>query len=192
MNKIACFGDSITTGTLVSAHKTWVSLLSKNLSDKAIVNGIGINGNTTRQALDRLSTDIYKFEYNFIIIQFGLNDLNRWETEKNFSRVDIDSFEANYMEIITKCSLAAKIHNIIICTNHAINGKQNLSQLNLKYNDRIRKLSFNQFIPVELIDREILCKGDILLADGIHLNENGHKQYFEQTYKKINDLWNIE
>jgi len=76
------FGDSICFGQLISGHRTWASSLAESLEGlnsehkTFLVQNVGVNGNTTRQALERLNYDVTSHAPKYVLIQFGMNDCN--------------------------------------------------------------------------------------------------------------------
>lgn len=177
--RVACFGDSITTGTLVCHHRTWVNMLSQRLNAELLINAMGINGNTTRMALERINIDIQKQEYDIVIVQFGLNDCNLWDTDKGLSRVSINSFKENLNEILNRC-YHFKVKKVLLCTNHRTNKSKIYDISSSEYNNAIRSVC-NEWTNAILVDHETLIGEEegIILPDGIHLSEKGHKRYYQ-------------
>ena len=106
--KIFFFGDSICFGQYTSPHESWVTQISEKLNEvaserqfKILIQNPSVNGNTTRQALERMPYDVQSHEPEILIVQFGMNDCNYWETDRGMQRVNPQSFEANINEIIT-------------------------------------------------------------------------------------------
>lgn len=203
--KLYLFGDSICFGQLVSHHLTWISSLSSRLSkilnplSDVLIQNASINGNTTRQALERMSYDVTSHQPDVLLVQFGMNDCNYWQTDFGAPRVSERSFESNLYEIIDRAD-AAGVKHIFLATNHpSMKGEfPNLgglthSESNKKYNSIIRNLScslIDRKKGLTLIDNEKfwlekielksgVCLDDLLLPDGIHLSESGHRLYDE-------------
>lgn len=183
MKRLIVFSDSIGVGEDCPIHKTWVHKISE-YHPEILVSNASISGNTTRMALDRMSFDVYRKPFDAIIIQFGINDCNRWLTEKGYNRVSALSFKANLSEIIERI-LQLGCKNIMINTNHHTNKQYIINDLqvnhnddNIIYNNIIRKVYDIYKENCQLSDMENLIKSNYLLNDGIHLNINGHEQYF--------------
>ena len=202
------FGDSICFGQSISINNTWAfglaSVIDKMFpKSQLVVQNFGINGDTSRRALDRLRYDITSKAPDFMLIQFGMNDCNYWETDFGHARVSPEAFKANILEIVKKSS-SAGVKHFFINTNHPSNKKINDDKVggkydanNRKYNDLIRK-AFNhlsdQNYPVTLLDNEKAFESGIcqdsniknfLLSDGVHLNTKGHHIYAEFLIPKI-------
>lgn len=196
-------GDSICYGQLVSPHRTWVSrlaeLLSSLLNGLVLVQNASINGNTTRQALERMAYDITAHSPNYLLVQFGMNDCNYWETDLGVPRVSKAAFSANLLEIAERALIAGAKH-IFFNTNHpSLKGafhhlpEKTHFASNREYNEIIR-VTYRSMVaskmPVTLIDVERAWNErlhgenaqkleDLLLEDGIHLSLQGHDLYFE-------------
>lgn len=187
MKKMFFFGDSICYGHMVSINKTWVSKISEKL-DNYIVNNPSKNGDTTSLALQRLYHDVIDFKPDYVYVQFGLNDCNRWETMNNMPRVGLVCFTANLIEICNSCLNSGCIP--ILATNHTCKKDKKYTEDVKAYNNVIRVISkTNQF---KLIDVEKYWKNDerknYLLDDGVHLSEKGHEKYFQIVYPLLNRI----
>jgi lysophospholipase L1-like esterase len=196
-------GDSICFGQLVSPHRTWVSRLAEMLPGllacRVLVQNASINGNTTRQALERMAYDITSHSPDYLLVQFGMNDCNYWETDGGVPRVSKAAFSANLLEIVERALVTGTRH-IFLNTNHpSLKGvfrhlpAQTHFASNREYNEVIRtthRLMIEGKMPVTLIDIEdawsMRLRAEnaqklegLLLEDGIHLSPFGHDLYFE-------------
>ena len=198
MNNIFIFSDSIGVGQYIPPHLTWVNLFSKwvDLNYKNImVQNASRNGDTTRLALERMPSDIQKYRPEYIIIQFGINDVNYWTTDEGEPRVSADAFQANLIEIIERVKRFG-VKKIILNTNHITHYiLQPNDVLGQTYNYMIRTVAefYEDYKDDE--EKEIIYLNDveewlgnkkILLEDGIHLNKLGHKLYFDNIIEFIN------
>lgn len=194
---IIFFGDSICLGQHVSPHRCWVTRLSGMIEGryghKFVVVNASVNGSTTRTALERIADAIQKFELSMIVIQFGLNDSNLWETDRGLPRVSSAGFQANLVEIIERARRFGA-QEIILNTNHPTlkrtpDGKNfgQYQQNNRRYNQIIREVA-EADPEVTLVDVEAVVDGaatddselqTLLLEDGVHLALAGHDLYFE-------------
>ena len=205
---ITLFGDSICVGQHVDLHKTWAFNLSTYLKKfkykDIIVFNKSVNGNTTRQALERFYPELSSKKPTMILIQFGMNDCNFWDSDYAKPRVSKLAFKANLKEIIDK-SLAIGVKTIFLGTNHpslkgAFDVKPILthSKVNEEYNEIIRdvyKEAIEEKINIILIDNEKNIKEKMkiennslsvyLLSDGVHLSAYGHGIYLEYVKNKI-------
>lgn len=195
------FGDSICQGQGVSHHQSWVFKISKSLDALAkkyqlplLVINSSVNGNTTRQALERMAYDVLSHGVDIIFIQFGMNDCNFWQSDKGHPRVSQKSFEANLHEMIDRAKLFGA-QKVYINTNHPTKRTRKFpyapisyEESNRQYNRIIRKVVQDRN-DVELNDIEKLFRGlslsDMLLPGSIHLNTYGHQLYFKAVFPKL-------
>jgi lysophospholipase L1-like esterase len=188
-------GDSIAFGQHVSTCGTWTTQLSSFLFQRSptiTTQVTAINGETTREALARLEHSLLMHAPSTMWLQYGLNDAMYWASERGHPRVSIQSFEANLKEIINRCQSAGVSH-VFLATNHRVIkhvvnqvSGQTYSDNALEYNKVIRAVArAYQDQGVQLADMETLLAAqftdpaDYLLADGVHLNQVGHDEYFK-------------
>lgn len=214
--KVFFFGDSICFGQGVSLHRGWVAQVSMALSDDVdpslkdllFVNS-SVNGNTTRIALERMPYDVQSHSPDIVIVQFGLNDCNYWDSDKGVPRVSPRGFMSNIKEIVDRCFIhGAK--KVILNTNHPttmskkiLNVETNYNESNRDYNKLLRnvvsELANNYgeklvFLDIEskfdsLIENDkTVCLEDLLLPDGLHLSERGHDIYFENIISILKEV----
>ncbi|MGH7875386.1 MAG: GDSL-type esterase/lipase family protein [Candidatus Binatia bacterium] len=86
---IICFGDSLTEGVGAGAGEDYPSLLSRQLVFPVI--NAGRRGDTSAQALERLSTSVLNKNPRLVIVFLGGNDflrqVPRQETRKNLEEI---------------------------------------------------------------------------------------------------------
>ena len=207
--KVYIFSDSIGFGQLVSPSETWANDLSDKLinlkkSYDILLQNPSVNGCTTRQALERLYFDCTSHKPDLVIIQFGLNDCNFWDTDYGLPRVSPNSFIENLNEIIIRI-YASGAKKCFINTNHPTSKglitklrNINYEQKNKEYNNYIREVHTNlhKKFNLEIIDIENywnkhitensnLNSNNLLLPDGIHLSIRGHNLYKNIINKRI-------
>lgn len=197
--RVFFFGDSICFGQGVSPHRVWVGRLSAALErqfartvDLQFQNP-SINGNTTRQALERIAYDIQSHSPHIVLVQFGMNDCNVWETDRGHPRVSPDAFRANLSEIIDRARIfGAK--QVILGTNHPTTRTEKLlpgvdytyEAANRSYNAITREVAAAK--SATLADAEHACDAavnagevtyeSLVLDDQLHLSATGHDIYF--------------
>lgn len=202
--QIFFFGDSICFGQGVSIHKGWVTRLSAQLErlghalgrQVTVVNS-SINGNTTRQALERMPYDVQSHGLDLLLVQFGMNDCNSWQSDRGLPRVSPRGFSANLHEIIDR-GIRFGAQQVIVNTNHPTlrdqavmpDAMQPYQQANAAYNAIIRDVAATRAGAVILNDiervfeeqtggrRDLLAR--LLLPDGLHLSPAGHDIYFDR------------
>lgn len=200
--RVVFFGDSICVGQGVSIHRGWVARLAAHLENFAtqrgkavVVVNASVNGNTTRQALERMPYDVQSHGVDLLLVQFGLNDCNYWLTDGGAPRVSLAGFRANLMEIIDRGRRFGARH-VVINTNHPTTRHAKsipecdvtYEESNRTYNASIRAVALDSGEHVTLVDVEreiqrVCANGDVildelLLDDGLHLSERGHDIYF--------------
>ena len=186
------FGDSILFGQDMSVEKTWVVRLGAEFENLRIQNP-SINGNTTRQGLERMPHDVQQHHVDILVLGFGMNDCNYWETDNGVPRVSPNAFKANLEEMIERARVNGT-KEIVLHTNHSSPKKKKMyghdftyHDSNARYNEIIRQVAREDerliFLDVErLIDTYIidnsLEEGAHVMSDQVHLNELGHELYF--------------
>jgi len=203
MNVIV-FGDSISFGQFISPHNTWVGQVSvkiedlgKKLKKDIIFQCEAVNGRTTRMALETMPQEIQKHCPDIVVVQFGLNDCNYWDSDKGLTRVSKPAFKANIMEIANR-SLNFGAKRVFINTNHPttrtapITTKPSVSyqDSNESFNTAIREavvdLDDSRITLIDIektIAEEIKSSGnkvaDYILPppDALHLSSLGHSHY---------------
>lgn len=211
--RFAFFGDSICVGQGVSIHKGWVPRLAAHIDAVSAILGFdvvvlnaSVNGNTTRQALERMPYDIQSHGVDWMIVQFGLNDCNFWESDRGVPRVSPRAFAANLEEIVER-GVRFGARRIILNTNHPTTRNSvvqtdyrvTYEDNNRRYNELIREVVESRPQEVILNDVErhcdeliasgrIACLDALLLQDGLHLSEAGHDIYYKMLEPKVDAI----
>ena len=202
------FGDSICFGQGVAIHRGWVTQVSAAVSEAdpprarpVVVTNASINGNTTRMALERMPYDVQSHGVDVLLVQFGMNDCNHWDSDRGLPRVSPNAFAANLEEIFARGRTFGAAR-ILVNTNHpTTRDTERLPQSdttyeenNRRYNEIIRRVCSahddvtlndieNVFVQ-ECRDRSIPLR-DLLLPDLLHLSEQGHDLYFKTVYPRL-------
>jgi len=208
--KVFFFGDSICFGQGISLFKGWVTRLSEKLwqygnsiGNEIHLTNASINGNTTRMALERMPYDIQNSRPDILIVQFGMNDCNYWETDGGNPRVSLKAFEANLYEIIQRAK-SFGVQKVILNTNHpsardkVIMAGTNITyqESNSLYNEVIRSVAHqntNDLVCIVDIEKSFFdhflkdggSPSDFVQNDLLHLNEDGHDLYFDIYYPHL-------
>lgn len=98
-SRIVVLGDSITKGvrTGVSAEETFAALLETDLQEQGLeieVVNLGIGGERTDQAVQRLARDVASLEPVLVTVMYGTND-SYVDQGRSESRLTADQFEDN-------------------------------------------------------------------------------------------------
>jgi len=206
--KLTFFGDSICVGQGVSIYRSWINRIAESL-DKFVCNcdfdvlvtNSSVNGRTTRQALEDMPYHIQNSGVDVLVVQFGLNDCNYWQSDGGLPRVSKDAYIANLVEIYSRGKkFGAK--KVILNTNHPTTRNSNnmthtetsYEKSNDMYCDALRD-KFSTFsddlILVDVNSEFKLCcvndsmLAEMLLADELHLSEKGHDKYYSILYPII-------
>jgi len=212
--RVCFFGDSICVGQNVSIHAGWVPGVSARLSQLAeernrqiIVTNASANGRTTREALVRMPYELQTQEPGVVIVQFGMNDCNYWQSDRGVPRVSPDSFAANLCEIVSRArNFGARA--VILNTNHPTGLDQEklpftaitYQESNARYNEIIRGVATQLGDDVILNDIEGVFAqhtggqrerlSDLILPepDLLHLSEAGHRLYLDVTLPLVESI----
>ena len=189
------FGDSICFGQYVAPHQVWVAKVAEHLTsalgrDLSVIN-TSLNGNTTRMALERMPYDVQSHGVDHILIQFGMNDCNRWATDRGVPQVSPAAFRANLAEIVERARLFGA-HTVFLATNHPSTRTEKYPHTDGSYQDG--NAAYNAIVRevaaacgAILIDHEAVWNKELaagvplpslLLDDGIHLSVAGHELYY--------------
>jgi acyl-CoA thioesterase I len=201
--RIIFFGDSIFVGQGVSPNQTFITRLAADAeavygtgADAPAVYNCSVNGQTSRQALERIGFDVQSRGIDLMALQFGLNDCNYWVTDRGLPRVGERGFVANLREIIDR-ALWFGGRRILLFTNHPV--KKVLEkhaffattyiESSRRYNELIRDVARSAPAEIRLVDIDAewdrrIKAGQIqldqmILGDGIHLSAKGHLLYHE-------------
>ncbi|WP_259781270.1 SGNH/GDSL hydrolase family protein [Aestuariispira ectoiniformans] len=199
--KVVFFGDSICFGQGVSIHKGWVPRVAARVDELAaelgremVIVNASKNGRTTRDALENMPYEVQSQGVDLLLVQFGMNDCNFWQTDRGLPRVSPDAFAANLHEIIER-GRKFGAREIILNTNHPttltdkiLAGGEAYESGNKRYNEIIREVARKEGADVWLNDMESHFRSHIaetddgvaghVLDDGLHLSIKGHDLYY--------------
>lgn len=171
--KVVAVGDSITFGQhLAAGVSAWPDLVGAE--------GRGVCGETTRQALERWPRDVQADPADVTIIQYAHNDCNRWATDFGLPRVSLDAFKANLIEMIERCRACGTTP--VLCTATPVLHDEVYVEDLLTYSCAVASVAVRW--GVDLVDvRDAFYRHgnlpELLLDDGLHLSEAGHRLYAE-------------
>ncbi len=120
--KIVAFGDSVTLGVRpgVSEYQTYRHLLQQKLNERGLnvqVINAGVGGHDTRDALQRLETDVLAEKPELVIVMFGVNDaamIDGGPVARTAPRVALDDYRANLTTIVERIRGAGA--KVLLCT----------------------------------------------------------------------------
>jgi lysophospholipase L1-like esterase len=200
---VVYMGDSITFGQYVDPALRWSTLVDQRLRAEfgPAVNtwNSGVSSDTTRLGLERFPADLQAHEPDVVTIQFGLNDCNRWDTDRGHPRVSEEAFVANLREMIARARIFGARH-IILSTNHQtlrrgpIAGGDPFEVGNARYNELIREVAASAEVTLCEIsqafapfDEEELGRMLLPPPDVLHLSAEGNEVYADAIWPPISD-----
>ncbi len=170
-NNIVCFGDSLTEGYGATEGKSYPYYLQQ-LVNVPVINK-GIDGNTTKDGLDRLD-DILQFKNALVIVEFGANDFFHQvpmsQTKKNIESI-IKSLKQNNDIVVL---VSTEDNHLLIANNLYDTLKTVAKENNILFIDGILNEIWN--------DRS-------LFSDEVHPNSDGYKLVADKIYKNIKHLF---
>lgn len=211
--RVFFFGDSICFGQGVSIHHGWVTRISASLDQlgrtlgrEVMLTNASISGNTTRMALERMPYDVQSHGPDVLIVQFGMNDCNHWETDRGNPRVSPRAFEANLQEIIQR-GVTFGARRVVLNTNHPTgrtvqpmpHTSLTYQESNERYNEIIRGVARGYDGQVVLNDMEQVFRSHVERAGGelrplllpdpdlLHLSVAGHDLYYDAVYPSVRE-----
>jgi lysophospholipase L1-like esterase len=163
---IVCFGDSITYGTGANEGEDYPSLL-RELVRRDLINA-GVAGDTTRDALARLDTDVLARDPYLVIVEFGGNDF--------LERLPKKETLANLKEIVSRIQESGAI--VALCDVSS-------TVIMSGYRNDYRKLARETgsiFIPRLM---EGILVNPAFKYDEVHPNSKGYKIIAEKIHRAI-------
>lgn len=165
---VVCFGDSITAGQFVAPEHSWPRLLTGHT---VIVRAVP--GDTTRLGLERFP-QVQEIRPDAVVIQFGHNDANRWDSDRGLPRVSLAAYEANLHELVARAQHFGIRPYLVTLTP---TWKAPLYDATCETYDAVLRRVAGR-TGAALIDvRERITSRGFLLDDGLHLNPTGHQVY---------------
>lgn len=213
---VVCFGDSVTFGWSLRYKDSYPAILEELLSTdyqsvKVINSGIG--GDTVVDGYMRLNENVFYYEPDLVIINFGLNDgmiieftgnnfeenkslIYNWNGNYSVPQVGLVDFY-NYYDSMIKKIKASEIDIVIMGINPVLdiyplskdeNFRKKQIEIYKLYNEKILEIGKrNNIISINLWD--IFYQdgevGKYIQRDGIHPNEKGAILIANSVYEHI-------
>jgi lysophospholipase L1-like esterase len=185
---IVCLGDSV-TGVYyhTGGHRAYPEMLElalKAAHPKATVKVInaGSSGNTTRDGLNRLDSDVLMHKPDVVTISFGLNDM---------VRVPIEEYRSNLEQLIDRCR-EQKSQVVLCAPNAVINTSDRPITKLVEYCEVLRSVGRDKNVPVcdqyvagEELKQRAPWTWRLTMSDAIHPNMDGHKRMAEELCRVI-------
>lgn len=206
---IVGFGDSFTYGYGVDINVGFMDRLERFMPQYYpsiswnIINS-GVNGDTTREGLSRLKSDVLKHNPNIVLVLFGTNDSTLYE---NQFRTQLE-FENNLTEIITQI----KTHNNrtglnncipipILITPPPVADEEYMpfttNNRIKQYGYIVKRIASKHNCPlIDFYEYMVEESGgnysSYLQLDGVHLNTKGYDSLYDCIFSEITKLINYE
>ena len=177
--KIAFLGDSITANGW-NYPAGYVRLVVDALAREGIkVTPIpaGLSGNTSKDMLTRLQTDVLDKKPDWMTLSCGVNDV--WHGAKG---VELEPYKQNITAIVDRATAAGV--RVIVFTSTPIGEEDNANNQKLAaYNDFLRQLAKQRNLPLAdlaagfhaaLGDAPRTAASRDLTVDGVHMNPEGN------------------
>lgn len=164
---IVCFGDSLTAGHGVIAGQTYPDYLQRDLDSRGyhyrVINK-GIDGNTTKDGVDRLK-DVLAPHPQIVVVEFGGNDGLRG-LPISVTRQNLDQIVSTLLKAGSRVLLAG----ITLPPNY---GADYIQQFNETYTLLARKYK----VPlIPFLFKNVYGVPGSMQEDGIHATEKGNRQ----------------
>jgi lysophospholipase L1-like esterase len=168
-------GDSITYGQHLGPDEAWPQLIQGYE-----VLSAGVPSDTTRLGLERFPRDVQALRPEVVVIQFGHNDCNRWDSDRGLPRVSERAYAANLDEMVARCRVFDATP--LLCTLTPSHRSARHAADVATYDGILRRVA--RANEVEIIDVRTVFMPDgveddmpLLLDDGLHLSQMGHRFY---------------
>jgi|SRR5581483_1845512 len=169
--KVICVGDSITYGQNVRADEAWPAVLARKAGWD--VRNEGVCGDTTRLGLERFPKAVQLHKPDVVVLQFGHNDANCWDTDLGEPRVSLNGYVANLHEMAAR-AYAAGAECVRLLKPHIAPGRDG------RYNGRLLVYASAIVEGVSAPDVSILDDGY-----GLHPDQRMHTRYADLVLSEV-------
>lgn len=184
--RVVCIGDSVTYGQFVDRGLCWTSLLAAGLGPGVEVVNRGVCADTTRLGLERFPRDLQWFEPAVVMVQFGFNDANRWQTDRGLPRVSETAYAENLCEMADRAFTFGALY-VVFLTSYATQGSEAYNADLRRYNARmLQAAQRSRAILVDIASWQL--DPECFLPDGLHLSAAGHAEYARLVQPTIEGL----
>ena len=176
--KIAFMGDSITqAGAGPTGYVTLVMRALEANGVKATSIPAGISGHKSNDMLGRLDNDVLNKKPDWMTLSCGVNDV--WHGANG---VPLDQYKKNITAIVEKCQAAGVKVMILTSTMIGEDQPNENNQKLIAYNDFLRTLAKEKNCLLADLNADMQAaitkagpdkKGNLLTADGVHMNRAG-------------------
>ena len=166
---VICFGDSLTAGMGASSGHEYPTLLASGLAREVI--NAGVSGDTTRDGLQRLETDVLARNPRLVIVEFGGNDfLQQLPRQETFANLD---------EIIRRIQERGAMV-VLVGVQPGLLGDAARGEYR-----RVARARRAVFVP-NILDGILTAPG--LKSDELHPNDLGYEEMTQRILKVVRPL----
>lgn len=187
--KIVCVGDSLTAGYGIDSGQRWTNFLSKDLNIEVI--NSGVSGDTTSGMLARFYQTAIIHKPSYIIITGGTNDL--WfNLSDNLIIANILAMtrQAKYYNITPIIGIPTPFYNFeSLSDDSPFIKNESFSKRIHSFQKLLKDFALND--EQKIIDFSLNMKSDLFLEDGLHPNEEGHLQMFNNARLSMENYLNL-
>jgi len=163
---IVVLGDSLSFGYGAETNHGYIGVLQKRLGVEFV--NKGVNGDTSKMALDRLQKDVLELKPALVIVELGGNDF--------MQKVPLDETFANLDQIISRIQ-AQQTPVLLIGVQNGLFGNQAGGRYRQLANQRRTGLVANAL-------GDILTHPD-LKSDAIHPNDQGYEKMADEVEPEL-------
>lgn len=192
---IVCFGDSITFGYCAEYGKDYVSLFKAKVKEdfpdrEIIIRNRGANGESSRNGLRRIDSELDFYKPDLVIMLFGSND----SAYSDYYHVGLEEFSYNYDKIIGK-TLESGSRMALITPTPVIEEDPPFVENSVleKYCAVVREKAEKYGLP--LIDMYSVFNeagrddlSPLLQWDGEHISAKGYEVFFDAVYRTVKPI----
>ena len=191
--KIVLFGDSIMEGkTGIAPEESFFPQLEKFCGPSHRLINAGKGGNSAREAMARLESDVLIHEPDLILLEFGGNNHDpraghesRRVNDREFTAL-LERFQSKIPE---KCRVMALTFPPIINHRHQffhlVPGGLVDEELQSQRQILRERAKRRHWLLLDLYELVLPRKEELILPDGIHLNPAGHRFLAEKIGEKL-------
>ena len=195
---ICTIGDSITWGPRLPFRVAWANLLrnhlEKNFDNLYSLYDLGVDGDTTKNLLQRFDVEMSARKPGLIIFNIGIND-SLFRGTEDYPETPLQDFEVNMELLIEK---ARKFTDKIVVLGlvkgsdllttpliQSTTGKSYTKERTKIYDAKLEEVARkNGLMFVDI--NELLTDADF--DDGLHPNINGHIKIFEKVSSELDKI----
>ena len=177
---VIVLGDSLSAGYGVKIQESWPSILQNNLNSMGInikIVNAGISGDTTSGGLYRLPKLLKEHKPKLVILELGGNDGLRGMSIKKVIKKNLDEMIRMSLDEGSKVALIGVELPPNYGARYTDNFKNMYEDLATLYHLTLVQGSIKEMVSLNLMQ-----------ADGIHPNVEGHLQIEEEVRSKILSL----